>query len=59
MEEKIKELNLNKKTEEEENKEKEIHTYKSTFTNINNIIFVAILCFDWRESENLKMLFRA
>ena len=35
-----------KKEEEEKNKEKEVNIYKSTFSTINNIIFVAIICFD-------------
>ena len=30
----------------EENKEKEVNIYKSTFNTINNIIFIANICLD-------------
>ena len=42
----MKELKLSKKTKEEENEEKKVNIYKSTFNTINNIIFIAIICFD-------------
>ena len=54
----IKELKLNKKTKEKENKEKEVNNYKSTFSTINDIIFIAIICFDWRE-QLLYILLRS
>ena len=41
-------LKLKKKTKEED-KKKEVSIYKSTFNAINNIIFVTIICFDWRK----------
>ena len=43
---KTKKLKLNEKTKKKKDKEKEVNTYKSTFNTINNIIFIAIICFD-------------
>ena len=55
---KTKKLKLNEKTKKREDKEKEVNTYKSTFNTINNIIFIAIICFDWRE-QLLYILLRS
>ena len=42
----MKELKPNKK---QKRREKKVNIYKSTFNTINNVIFIAIICFDRRE----------
>ena len=34
------------KKKEKKKKENKVNIYKSTFTTINNVIFIAIICFD-------------
>ena len=42
----MKELKPNKK---QKRREKKVNIYKSTFNSINNVIFIAIICFERRE----------